>query len=162
MSTVTELLLDTGGINVFNVIRPVQQHKCSNSSWIKRDQLDVTCFIISLFNAQHVSDVSTSILWNLWLICWVISWVVLRWFNVCWCYGVVRLGWCGNVRYLCCCIGLTTIEDINVINTIEWLYSKNCYHLLLLLVFVVTADSNVWIWCLWMWEGIEFRFILKD
>ena len=26
-------------------------------SWIKRDQLDVTCFTISLFNAQHVSDV---------------------------------------------------------------------------------------------------------
>jgi len=24
-------------------------------------QLDVTCFIISLFNAQHVSDVNTSI-----------------------------------------------------------------------------------------------------
>ena len=31
-------------------------------SWIKRDQLDGTCFIISLFNAQHVSNVSTSIL----------------------------------------------------------------------------------------------------
>ena len=31
-------------------------------SWIKRDQLDVTCFFISLFNAQHVSDVNTSIL----------------------------------------------------------------------------------------------------
>jgi len=29
-------------------------------SWIKRDQLDVTCFIISLFTAQHVSDVNTS------------------------------------------------------------------------------------------------------
>ena len=29
-------------------------------SWIKRDQLDVTCFIISLFNAQRVSDVLTS------------------------------------------------------------------------------------------------------
>ena len=28
-------------------------------SWVKRDQLDVTCFIISLFNAQHVSDVLT-------------------------------------------------------------------------------------------------------
>ena len=28
--------------------------------WIKRDQLDVTCFFISLFNAQHVSDVLTS------------------------------------------------------------------------------------------------------
>jgi len=28
-------------------------------SWIKREQLDVTCFIISLFTAQHVSDVNT-------------------------------------------------------------------------------------------------------
>jgi len=64
-------------------------------SWIKRDQLDVTCFFISLFNAQHVSDVNTSILRSLRFICWVISWVVLLWFDVCWCYGVVRLGWCG-------------------------------------------------------------------
>ena len=47
------------------------------SSWVKRDQLDVTCFIISLFNAQRVSDVNTSILRSLRLICWVISWVVL-------------------------------------------------------------------------------------
>ena len=37
-------------------------------SWIKGDQLDVTCFIISLFNAQHVSNVSTSILRSLRLI----------------------------------------------------------------------------------------------
>ena len=29
-------------------------------SWIKRDQLDVTCFFISLFKVQYVSDVSTS------------------------------------------------------------------------------------------------------
>ena len=64
-------------------------------SSIKRDQLDVTCFIISLFNAQHVSDVNTSILRSLRLICWVISWVVLFWFDVCWCYVVVWLGWCG-------------------------------------------------------------------
>ena len=64
-------------------------------SWIKRDQLDVTCFITSLFNAQHVSNVSTSILRSLRLICWVISCVVLLWFDVCWCYSVVRLGWCG-------------------------------------------------------------------
>ena len=34
---------------------------------------------------------STSIL----LICCVISRVVLLWYDVCWCYGVVRLGWCG-------------------------------------------------------------------
>ena len=63
--------------------------------WIKIDQLDVTCFIISLFNAQHVSNVSTSILRSLRLICWVTSWVVLLWFDVCWCYVVVWLGWCG-------------------------------------------------------------------
>jgi len=29
---------------------------------MKRDQLDVTCVFISLFHAQHVSDVNTSIL----------------------------------------------------------------------------------------------------
>jgi len=57
--------------------------------WVKRDQLDVTCFIISLFNAQHVSDVNTSILRSLRLMCWLISWVVLVWFDVCWCYVVV-------------------------------------------------------------------------
>jgi len=64
-------------------------------SWVKRDQLDVTCFIISLFNAQHVSDVNTCTLRSLRLICWVISWVVLIWFDVCWCYVVVWLWWCG-------------------------------------------------------------------
>jgi len=64
-------------------------------SWIKIDQLDITCFFISLFNAQDGSDVNTSILRSLRLICWVISWVVLLWYDVCWCYGVVRLGWCG-------------------------------------------------------------------
>ena len=64
-------------------------------SWIQRDQLDVTCFFISLFNAQHVSDVNTSIFRSLRLICWVISWVVLLWFDVCWCYVLVWLGWCG-------------------------------------------------------------------
>ena len=63
--------------------------------WIKRNQLDVTCFIISLFNAQHDSDVNTSILRSLRLICWVISWVVLLWFDVCWCYVAVWLWWCG-------------------------------------------------------------------
>jgi len=63
-------------------------------SWIKIDQLDVTCFFISLFNV-HVSDINTSILRSLRLICWVISWVVLLWFDACWCYVVVWLGWCG-------------------------------------------------------------------
>ena len=27
--------------------------------------------------------------------CGFISCVVLLWLDVCWCYGVVRLGWCG-------------------------------------------------------------------
>ena len=66
-------------------------------SWVKWEQLDVTCFIISLFNAQHVSDVNTSILRSLRLICWIISWVVLLWFDVCWCYVVVWFGWGGAV-----------------------------------------------------------------
>ena len=65
------------------------------AGWINRDRLDVTCFIISLFTAQHVSDVNTSILRSLRLTWWVISWVVLFWFGVCWCYVVVWLGWCG-------------------------------------------------------------------
>jgi len=59
-------------------------------SWVKRDEPDVTCFIISLFNAQHVSDVNTSILRILRLICWVISWVVLLWFDVCWCKEIIK------------------------------------------------------------------------
>ena len=43
-----------------------------------------------LFFAQHVSNVSTFILRILRLCV-----VVLLWFDVCWGYGVVRLGWCG-------------------------------------------------------------------
>ena len=68
----------------------LQDFVCTSTknSWITRDQLDISCFIISLFNAQHVSDVNTSILRSLRLICWVISWVVLLWFDVCWCYVV--------------------------------------------------------------------------
>ena len=83
---------------------PVSPKTSIHNSWIKRDQLDVTCFIISLFNAQHVSDVNTSILRILRLICWVISWVVLLWFDVCWCYGVVWLGWCGIRMQAAACL----------------------------------------------------------
>jgi len=32
-------------------------------SWVKRDQLDATCFIIILFSAQHVSDVAVWLWW---------------------------------------------------------------------------------------------------
>ena len=44
-------------------------------SWVKRDQLDATCFIIILFSARHVSDVNASILRSLRLIRWFTPWV---------------------------------------------------------------------------------------
>ena len=71
-------------------------------SWIKRDQVDVTCFIISLFNAQHVSGVNTSILRSLRLICWFVSWVVLLWFDVCW--------WCGIRMQASACIRIPHLQ----------------------------------------------------
>ena len=60
-----------------------------------QNQLDVTCFIISLFTAQHVSNVSTSIFKSLRLIVDLFHVLYCSGFYVCWCYGVVRLGWCG-------------------------------------------------------------------
>ena len=66
--------------------------------WIKTDQLDVTCFIISLFTVQHVSNVSTSIFRSLRLIADL--------FHVLYCSGsvcvgfTVWFGW-GGVVSLC-------------------------------------------------------------
>jgi len=57
-------------------------------SWIKIDQL----MSLVLFFAQHVSNASTFIFRNLQLCVGI-----LLWFDVCWRYGVVRLGWCGIV-----------------------------------------------------------------
>ena len=42
------------------------------------------------FAAQHVSNVSTFIFRSLRLCVGI-----MLWFDVCWRYGVVRLGWCG-------------------------------------------------------------------
>jgi len=68
-------------------------------SWVKRDQLDATCFIISLFNAQHVSDVNTSILRSLRLMYWEL-------FHGLYCSGSMCVGvtlWfgCGGVVSVC-------------------------------------------------------------
>ena len=87
--------------------------------WVKRDQLDVTCFIISLRNAQHVSGVNTSILRSLRLMCWVITWVALIWFDVCWSYVVVWLWWCGirmqaEAVVLCILLHLQTIPSCSI------------------------------------------------
>jgi len=51
-----DLITDTW--TVFEMLEIHSKKTSSHSSWIKRDQLDVTCFIISLFTAQHVSDVN--------------------------------------------------------------------------------------------------------
>ena len=45
---------------------------------------------LALFFAQHVSNASTFIFSSLRLCVGI-----LLWFDVCWRYGVVRLGWCG-------------------------------------------------------------------
>ena len=53
-------------------------------SSIKIDKLDVTCFIISLFTAQHVSNVSASIFTSLRLI--------VDLFHVLYCSGSMCVG----------------------------------------------------------------------
>ena len=65
---------------------------------IKIDQLDVTCFIISLFTAQHVSNVGTSMFRSLRLIVGLFH-VLYRSGSMC--VGVtVWFGW-GGVVSLC-------------------------------------------------------------
>jgi len=81
----------------------------------------LVCFIISLFNAQQVSDVNTSILRSLRLMCWVISWMVLIWFDVCRCYVVVWLWWCGigmqAEALVCFIISLFNAQQVSDVNT---------------------------------------------
>ena len=105
--------------NVWNTVPPTKVRGWVQilQAWIKLDQLDVTCYFISLFNAQHVSDVNTSILRSLRLICWVISWVVLLWFGACWCYVVVWLGWCGIRMQAEACIPIPHHHTSNQSNT---------------------------------------------
>jgi hypothetical protein len=45
---------------------------------------------VVFFAAQHVSNASTFVFRSLRL-----RVGILLWFDVCWRYGVVRLGWCG-------------------------------------------------------------------
>ena len=141
-------------------LRPRQVTNSSLRSWMKRDQLDVTCFIISLFNAQHVSDVNTSILRTLRLICWVNSWVVLLWFIVCWCYVVVWLWWCGIRMQASACIRLphqsnTTHEITQQISRkflrMDVLTSETCWALNNEIIKQVTSSWSLFIqlsrWC---------------
>ena len=66
-------------------------HHCD--SWRIKDQLDVTCYFISLFCAEHISDINISIIRRLRLFCWITTLVVLFLVR---CFGVlVWLGWNG-------------------------------------------------------------------
>ena len=90
-------------------------------SWIKRDQLHVTCFIISLFNAQHVSDVNTSILRCLRLICYFMGCIALVR-----CVLVLRCGLGGVVWYPDA--GWTTSACIQFLR-MDVLTSRTCWAL---------------------------------
>jgi hypothetical protein len=83
--TLTEKILLCSAILTFSILRLLSS-KCTINSWIKIDQLTSLAF----FFAQHVSNASTFIFRFLRLCVGI-----LLWFDVCWRYGVVRLGWCG-------------------------------------------------------------------
>ena len=76
-----EKLFSTPSLIYFYVLFPVIEIFII---WIKIDQL----MSLALFFAQHVSNASTFIFRSLRLCVGI-----LLWFDVCWCYGVVRLGW---------------------------------------------------------------------
>ena len=115
--------------------------------WVKRDQLDATYFIITLFSAQHVSDVNTSILRSLRLIRWVTSWVVLLWFDVCWCYVVVWLWWCGIDMQDEALVSDVNTSILRSLRLIRWVTSW----VVLLSFDVCWCYVVVWLW----WCGIH-------
>jgi len=65
-------------------------HHCD--SWRTKDQLDVTCYFISLLMRPTCFG-HISIIRSLRLFCWITTMVVCSWFDVCWCFGVVGLAW---------------------------------------------------------------------
>ena len=96
-------------------------------SWITKDQLDVTCFIISLFTAQHVSNVSTSIFRSLRLI--------VDLFHMLYCSGLTCVGvtvwfcW-GGVVSLCRLKQSFSLQDVSteVLTSCKTAH-HNCYQL---------------------------------
>ena len=67
------------------------------SSWRIIDQLDVTCYFISLLMCSHVSDINISIIRSLRLFCWTTTLVVLFLVR---CVLEFRCGWVGVVSVL--------------------------------------------------------------
>ena len=75
-----------------------------------------TIYCSTCFECQyiHLQELATC--------CGFISCVVLLWFDVCWCYGVVRLGWCGILMQAEALVLITYIGD-RVVCRFRW----NCF-----------------------------------
>ena len=85
-------------------------------SWIKIDQL---MSLALFFAAQHVSNASTFIFRSLWLCVGI-----LLWFNVCWHYGVVQLGWWGILMQVVALVPHWTraVYPHTVTSSWRWMY----------------------------------------
>jgi len=89
-------------------------------SWVKRDQLDVTCFVISLLNAQHVSDVNTS------ETCWALSKEIIKQVSSSWslltqlsCFSFLMVYFVGS--FFIICEFLSLLSPIIIVN-INWYF----------------------------------------
>jgi len=117
-------------------------------------------FLFHFLCDQHVSDVNTSTLRSLRLICGGISWVVLLWYDAFWCYVVVWLGWRG-VRMQASAETCwawnnekkaSDIRLVSLYSTILWIILKS---FLYVLHGFITFDIH-------LWPTVRFRFCYID
>ena len=83
---------------VLFLVRCVLEFRCGWVGVVSVLQAEAELAILFHFLcAQHVSDINISIIRSLRLFCWITTLVYSSWFDVCWSFGVVGLGW-----YPCC------------------------------------------------------------
>ena len=120
------------------------------NSWIKIDQLDVTCFIISLFAAQRVSNVSTSIFRSLRLIVDI--------FHVLYCSGsmcvgvTVWFGW-GGVVSLCRLKLCFSLHKDTTPPYADWSTASACIRCVCVCVCARVCECVCWVLC-----DVTFQF----
>jgi len=123
------------------------------NSWIKIDQLDVICFIISLFTAQHVSNFSTSIFRSLLLI--------VDLFHVLYCSGsmcvgvTVWFGW-GGVVSLCRLRQWNRSTIRHKLLKMDVLTFKTCWAVNSEIIKQVTSS---WIVLYLQWSNFRFSYL---
>ena len=100
-----------------NIWDPIMHWNINSSSWIEIDQL----MSLALFFAQHVSNASTFIFRSLRPCVGI-----LLWFDVCWRYSVLRLGWCGILMH-CLSLHKDKDKDKDNRNKIKHMLHYNCY-----------------------------------